>query len=70
MRLVQDRIGFPAGCKCAFVIGVALQQVAVEAIQTVLRDLRPTGVVEKDGWAIERRELLSNEGKVERHGFS
>jgi len=37
-----------AGFKGAFMVGIAFQQVAIDAIQAVLCNLRPTGVVKKD----------------------
>jgi hypothetical protein len=51
--LVQDGIGFSAGLERAFMIGVALQQIALDAFGRLPGDLRPAGVVEEDSRAVE-----------------
>ena len=62
MGFIQDGIGLPAGGESAFVVGVAFQQVTLDALGRLAGDLRPAGVVEEDGRAVERGELFTDEG--------
>jgi hypothetical protein len=62
MRFFQDGIGLPAGGKSTVVVGVALQQVTLDALSRLPGDLGTAGVVEEDGRAVERGELFADEG--------
>jgi hypothetical protein len=46
------------------VIGIVFKQVFVDAVEARLGDLRPGGVIEKDGGAIQGWELLADEVNV------
>ena len=47
VRLLQHRVRLLAGAEGAFVVGVAVQQVAVDAVEALLGDLCPARVVEE-----------------------
>jgi hypothetical protein len=49
------------------VIGIAFEEILMDAVQGLPGDLRPTGVIQEDGWAIERGELAADDGQVESH---
>ena len=51
-----------AGGEGAAVVGVAFEQVLVDAVEGLPGDLRAAGVIEEDGWAVEGRELAANGG--------
>src|SRR5215216_583880 len=70
MSSVQDRVGGNAGRKCAFMVGIAFNKIAVDTVEGLFGDLSPAGVVEKNSRAIKRRELLTDEVAVEGHGVS
>jgi len=67
VSLLQDGIRLDACGEDAFVVGVAFEQVFVDALQAWTGDLRPTGVVEEDGRSIKGRELASDNGWIESH---
>ncbi len=61
MRFMQDLIRFPAGLEESLMIGIAFEQIAVDALKALFGDLRPGGVIEKYRRAIEGGKLLANE---------
>lgn len=66
---VQDGVRGAAGGECAAVVGVALEQVAVDAVKGVVGDLGAARVVEEDGLPVEGGELGADGGKVKGHGW-
>jgi hypothetical protein len=67
---MQDLIRFPAGLKQSFVIGIAFEQISVDALKALLRYLRPGGVIEKYGWTIKGRKLAANQICIQCHCLS
>jgi hypothetical protein len=53
MRLMQDLIRSPAGLEPAFVIGIAFEQVTIDALEALSGDLRSGGVIEEYGGTIK-----------------
>ena len=51
--LVQHLIGLTAGFKGALVVRIALQQIALDAVQALLRDLSAARIVQEDALALE-----------------
>lgn len=48
-------------------VGITLQQVALDALEAASGDLRPAGVVEEDVRAAEGRKLAADRGRVKGH---
>jgi hypothetical protein len=67
MRFIEHCIRSDAGCEGAFMIGIVLDQIARNAIQAVLRDLRPARVVEEDGRTVQRGKLTADAVEVQGH---
>ncbi|MCK7516307.1 MAG: hypothetical protein MZV64_00545 [Ignavibacteriales bacterium] len=61
---VKDLVRTAAGLELSLVVGVALEQIAVDAFKAGLGDLRPGGVIQKDRRAVEGRELLADKVQV------
>ena len=60
MGFMQDGIGGNAGCKRAFMVGVAFQEIFINAIQRRTGDLGAAGVIEEDGRTVKGRELIAD----------
>ena len=64
---VEDEVGLAAGGKDALVVGVAFEQILLDAVGGLAGDLGAAGVVEEDRGTVEGGELLTDEGCVEGH---
>lgn len=60
-------IAIPRSIQDGDVIYVTFDEIFMDAIKRLLGYLCPAGVVQKDGWAIEGRELAADGGQVEGH---
>jgi hypothetical protein len=70
VRLLQHGIRIAAGAERALVVGVALQQVALDALQARARDLRPGRVVKEHALALQRWKLLPDCFRFQSHAAS
>jgi len=64
MRFMQDFIRCSAGLEQALVIGIAFEQIAVDAVQALFRYLRPSRVVQKYRRAVKSGKLLTNDVEI------
>ncbi len=60
-------VGLAAGGEGALVVGVALEQIVLDALEGLAGDLGAAGVVEKYSGTVEGREVFADEGKIEGH---
>ena len=61
MGFMQDLIRFSAGLEQAFMVSIAFDQIAVDALKALFRYLRAGGIVEKYRRAFKGGKLLTNE---------
>jgi hypothetical protein len=67
MGLMHDLIGSSARLEHALVVGITFDQLAVDTVNALFGDLRPSRVIEKYRSAVEGRKLLADEIHVECH---
>ena len=61
---IQDFIGSDTGGEGSLMVGIAFQQILVDAFQRLSGDLRTARIVEKDSRTIKRRKLASDDFSV------
>ena len=67
MGFIQNGIRCDTGGEGSFMVGIAFQQILVDAFKGLSGDLRAPWIIEEYRWAVEGWELVSDGWQVKSH---